>query len=264
MIWRLLDTGKRNGFDNMAIDEAILVVHSRGRNLPTLRFYGWDPPALTLGYFQKPGDTVDFEACRRLGIDVVRRPTGGRAVLHQNEVTYSVIAGEDNPLVAGTVEQSYLRLSRGLLLGLRSLGADVTLNEVRVPAGKGAACFDSPAIYELVVNGRKLAGNAQCRREGCVLQHGALPVVNDPRALFDILRFSSEEAREYQRLRFSQSAISLEEALGRPVESGEVAAALARGFAEALEIELVPGDLSDEELEIADKLSKEKYRVLKL
>ncbi|MFZ5651676.1 MAG: lipoate--protein ligase family protein [Bacillota bacterium] len=261
MNWRLLDTGRRSGFDNMAIDEAILMAHSRGRNPPTLRFYGWDPPALTLGYFQKPADTVDFEACGRLGIDVVRRPTGGRAILHHREVTYSVIARDNNPLVAGTVEQSYLRLSRGLLMGLRKLGADVALNEARRPAGKGPACFDSPALYEMVVNGRKLAGNAQCRREGCVLQHGALPIVNDSRTLFQILRFPSEEEREEQRLNFSRSAISLEEALGRPVHPGEVTEALARGFAEALEIQLVPGDLTDEEMEIAEKLSKEKYRV---
>lgn len=261
MIWRLLDTGSRNGFDNMAIDEAILMAHSRGKNPPTLRFYGWDPPALTLGYFQKPAGTVDFEECGRLGIDVVRRPTGGRAILHHREVTYSVIARDNNPLAAGTVEQSYLRLSRGLLLGLKRLGLDVALHEAGRRSGKGPACFDSPALYEMVVNGRKLVGNAQCRREGCVLQQGALPIVNDSRTLFKILRFPSEKEREEQRLNFSRGAISLEEALGRPVDSGEVKEALSRGFAGALGIDPVPGDLTDEEMEIAQKLGREKYRV---
>ncbi|MFZ5633127.1 MAG: lipoate--protein ligase family protein [Bacillota bacterium] len=259
MKWRLLDTGRKSGSYNMAVDEAIMLVHSRGGSPPTLRFYGWDPPAVTLGYFQEPEETVDFEACRRLGVDVVRRPTGGRAVLHHEEVTYSIIARDDNPVVCGSVAESYLRLSRALVLGLGRLGVEVSLNEAGEPALKGAACFDGAALYELVAGGRKLAGNAQCRRHGCVLQHGALPLVHDARTLFQVLRFQSEQLREEQRQRFCQRATSLEEALGRPASPSEVIRALAGGFTEALGIELEPGELTAEEVCLAEKLGKEKY-----
>ncbi|MCL6611247.1 MAG: lipoate--protein ligase family protein [Peptococcaceae bacterium] len=259
MKWRLLNTGYGNGFENMAIDEAILMVHARGGNPPTLRFYGWKPPALSLGYFQNPEETVDFKACRRLGVDVVRRPTGGRAVLHDKEVTYSIIAREDNPAVRGTVPESYLRLSRGLILGLGRLGVEVSCNGDGGPAPKGPACFDSPALYELVAGGRKLAGNAQARKHGCVIQHGALPLVNDAGTLFAVLKFSSEAEREEQRRRFTERSASLEEVMGRRVPPGRVIQALAEGFAEALGIDLEPGGMTEEELLTAERLVREKY-----
>lgn len=260
MKWRLLNTGDRNGFDNMAIDEAILQVHALGETPPTLRFYGWFPPAISLGYFQIPDQTVDLEACGRLGVDVVHRPTGGRAVLHHEEVTYSVVAREDNPAVRGTVAESYLRLSRGMILGLGGLGAKVSLHQAGGTARKGPACFDGPALYDLVAGGRKLVGSAQGRKLGCVLQHGALPLSDGAGILFAVLKFPSEPQREEQRRRFAEGATSLEEVLGRPVSPGEVVPALAGGFVEALGIELVPGFLTDEEERIAGGLRREKYR----
>lgn len=243
----------------MAIDEAIMLLQAGGVSPPTLRFYGWSPPAVTLGYFQKPGETLDLEACRRLGVDVVRRPTGGRAVLHDREVTYSIIAPEENPAVRGTVSESYLRLSQGLVLGLRLLGLEVSRNQDSGPAAKGPACFEGPGLYELMVNGRKLAGNAQCRKGGCVLQHGALPIVNDSHTLFRLLQFRSEALREEKRLIYCQKATSLEETLGRPVDPQEVIAALAGGFSTALGIDLEPEELNDEELDMALKIKWEKY-----
>lgn len=259
MKWRLLDTGCRSGFENMAIDEAIMEIISMGQAPPTLRFYGWDPPALTLGYFQDPGETVELEACRRFGIDVVRRPTGGRAVLHSREVTYSIIAREDNPAVQGTVSESYRRLSRGLILGLSSLGAEVRLSGGGENASGGPACFDSPAPYELVAGGRKLAGSAQGRRNGVVLQHGALPLENDAATLFSLLKFPTVAQREKQMQRYTRKATSLEEVLGRPVSPDVVVQALARGFAGALGIELEPGDLTDAEEREVKRLLQEKY-----
>ncbi len=262
MKWRLLATGCRSGSENMAVDEALMVAHARGDSPPTLRFYGWSPPALTLGYFQDPEAVVDFDACRRLGIDVVRRPTGGRAVLHGREATYSLVAAEDNPAVRGTVAESYLRLSRGLVLGLGGLGAVVAINGSGTSAAGGAACFDSPSIYELTAGGRKLAGSAQCRKWGCVLQHGALPLSMDTGVLFKILRFPSESEREYQLRTFSSKATCLEEVLGRPVSLEEVIDALARGFAGALGMDLEPGGLTDGEARLARELAGSKYRPL--
>lgn len=259
MNWRLLDTGARSGFENMAIDEAILLSHARGDTPPTLRFYGWSPPALTLGYSQDPGETVDLAACRRLGIDVVRRPTGGRAVLHGSEVTYSVAAREDNPAVSGTVLESYLRLSRGLALGLGLLGVRAVLSLAAGPAARGPACFDGPAPHELTAGGKKLAGSAQARKMGCVLQHGALPLAADAQTLFSVLRFSSEAEREERHRSFSRRSTCLEEVLGRPVSPAEVIPALVRGIAEALGIELEPGDLTAGEVEMSRRLAAEKY-----
>jgi len=126
-------------------------------------------------------------------------------------------------------------------------------------AAKGPACFEGPGLYELTVNGRKLAGNAQCRKGGCVLQHGALPIVNDSHTLFLLLQFRSEALREEKRLVYCQKATSLEEALGRPVHPREVIAALAEGFSTALGIDLEPGGLNDEELDMALKIKWEKY-----
>jgi len=192
-------------------------------------------------------------------VDVVRRPTGGRAVLHDREVTYSIIALEENPSVRGTISESYLRLSQGLVLGMRLMGLEVSRIGAGRPAEKGPACFEGPGLYEIAVNGRKLAGSAQCRRGGCVLQHGALPIVNDSLTLFSLLQFSSESLREEKRLIYCQKATSLEEALGRPVDPKEIISALAEGFSRTLGIVLEPGELTSEEKELAQRIKCEKF-----
>lgn len=118
--WRLLKTGFADGATNMAIDEAILLAVAEGKAPPTLRFYGWEPPCLSIGYSQSMGE-VDVDRCRKAGIGLVRRPTGGRAILHADELTYSVVAPQTEPRVAGGVIESYRRLSLGLVAGLRAL-----------------------------------------------------------------------------------------------------------------------------------------------
>ncbi|HSM54625.1 MAG TPA: biotin/lipoate A/B protein ligase family protein [Candidatus Sulfomarinibacteraceae bacterium] len=261
--WRLLDTGWLDGASNMAIDEAIMQGIAAGESPPTLRFYGWQPPCLSLGYAQ-PWDVVDEAACRRRGWDVVRRPTGGRAILHIDELTYSICAPEDEERVRGGILHSYRQLSDGLaeglkLLGLRPSRAQPPDGAAAGGAGKGAACFDRPSNYEITVNGRKLVGSAQARKEGVVLQHGALPLHGDITRIALALAAEDEEQRAAIAAGLLEDAITLEESLGRRAGYEEVADGLARGFAAALNLALEEGGLSDAEQARAATIRAEKY-----
>ncbi len=259
--WRLLITPPTDGATNMAIDEAVLHALADGMGRPTLRFYQWIPPCLSLGY-NEPSADVDEAACARLGYTWVRRPTGGRAILHTDELTYSVTAAESEPRVAGSIVESYRQLSAGLLAGLRALGADVfqAQTEKVVNPDQGAACFDTPSNYEITVDGRKLVGSAQVRRRGIVLQHGALPLTGDLTRIFNCLRLDGGEAdRRSARAALVAHACTLEEALGRIVSFEEAAQALTRGFAGALSLHLEATGLTDYERELAERLRRDQY-----
>jgi lipoate-protein ligase A len=263
--WRLLITPPTDGATNMAIDEALLHALADGKGRPTLRLYQWVPPCLSLGY-NEPSADVDEAACARLGYTWVRRPTGGRAILHTDELTYSVTAAESEPRVAGSIVNSYRQLSAGLLAGLRALGADVfqAQTEKVVNPDQGAACFDTPSNYEITVDGRKLVGSAQVRRRGIVLQHGALPLTGDLTRIFNCLQLDGDETARHSAQEAAQAALlahacTLEEALGRVVPFEEAAQALARGFASALNLRLEAAGLTDYEQELAERLRRDQY-----
>ncbi|MEM7125265.1 MAG: biotin/lipoate A/B protein ligase family protein [Chloroflexota bacterium] len=187
--WRLIvEDVPRSGPANMAIDQAIAESAAEGTSPPTLRFYRWSPPAVSIGRYQ-PSSEIDFDAATNLGYEVVRRSTGGRAILHIDELTYSVAASRDEPRVQGSVMDSYLRLSNGLLAGLANLGVHADKADAHVRAGKdvSAACFEVPSAYEITVEGRKLIGSAQSRRRNYVLQHGTLPLKGDITRLLSVL-----------------------------------------------------------------------------
>jgi lipoate-protein ligase A len=252
--WRMVSTAKHDGPTNMAIDEAILVAVSEGRSPPTIRFYGWRPPCVSIGYGQCMRGVIDLGACVERGYDWVRRPTGGRAVLHIDELTYSVTAPQAEPRVRGDIVSSYRRLSRGLVAGLRYLGAKVHQAEGEEVEGAGsAACFDVPSHYEVTALGRKLVGSAQMRKRGVVLQHGALPLRGDVGRLADVLALSEEECQAL-RAKLRARAIALDEALGRLVSWEEAMEALAVGFGQALKLVLVRADLASHELAAATRL----------
>jgi lipoate-protein ligase A len=253
--WRWLDTGVADGPTNMAIDEAILCAVAVGLALPTLRFFAWQPPCLSLGQAQPFAD-VDWAACLARGYDVVRRPTGGRAILHTDELTYSVAAPEAEPRVAGGIVESYRRLSEGLLEGLRLMG--VPGIEAHHPEAAGNSpgepvCFESPSTYEITVANKKLVGSAQVRREGVVLQHGTLPLAGDIARICDALASHPDPRRVRTR------ATTVESVLGRPVSFHKAAEAIARGFASALNLELTPGDLLPQERAWAGAFRRERY-----
>ena len=253
--WRLILDDQADGATNMAVDEAILTAVVEGRRPPTLRFYRWSPPCLSLGRSQPLAD-VDRAACARAGVDVVRRPTGGRAILHTDELTYSLALPQNDPRAAGGVVESYRRLSEGLLAGLQRLGVEARQARPPKPAGAASAiCFETPSDYEITVAGRKLVGSAQWRARGGVLQHGSLPLHGDLARIVDYLALPPEE-RASQREQVHRRALTLAEALGRIVPFAGAAQALAAGFAQALHLALTPAPLSEEEQALAADLRR--------
>lgn len=258
--WRYLPYAVYTGAENMAIDEAILLSLNKEHPLPTLRFYGWNPATLSLGYAQSYAKEVEVEACRAAGLDVVRRPTGGRAVLHQYELTYSVIAPETEEKVAGTVIESYLKISQALLAGFQALGIPAEMvAHANMKEQSSAACFDAPSWYELVVDGRKLVGSAQVRKDGILLQHGSIILHFDADLLFRVLKFPSEEARRRLLQSFRRKACALDEVWPRPVSIEALEISICRGFEQVMGLKLVEGTLSQEEESLLPELTA-KYR----
>jgi lipoate-protein ligase A len=257
--WRLIVDGAADGARNMSVDEAILGAVVEGRRPATLRLYAWSPPCLSLGRNQRLGD-VDLEACRAAGIDVVRRPTGGKGILHVDELTYSVTLPPGDPRAAGDVVEGYRRLSEGLLAGLRRLGVAVVPadGEIRGRGQPGPVCFETPSNHEITAGGRKLVGSAQWRARGGVLQHGSLPLEGDITRIVEYLAFAEPERRA-QRQALRARACTLEAALGLRVPFADAARSLAQGFAEALDLMLIPGALSPEEETQVDELRRARY-----
>jgi lipoate-protein ligase A len=239
------------------VDEAILTAVIEEDSPPTLRFYAWSPPCLSLGRNQPLAD-ADLAACRALGIDVVRRPSGGRAILHTDELTYAVMMLQTDPRSAGGVLSSYRRLSQGLLAGLRRLGVDANQAGGQKKGEPTAICFETPSDYEITVGGRKLVGSAQWRAQGGVLQHGSLPLYGDLGRIVACLTLEQEE-RARQRACLQSRALTLEEARGRPVTFEETAQALAEGFAQTLNLSLAPGELRAEERAAAAARRRTRY-----
>jgi lipoate-protein ligase A len=252
--WRLLNTHHLDGATNMAIDEAISRAVQADLVPPTLRFFGWRPACLSLGQAQ-PGGDVDQAACRAAGVDVVRRPTGGRAILHTDELTYSITAPEREPRVAGTIVESYKRLSEGLLNGLALMG--VPTRQVEQPDNhdrdQGPVCFEVPSNYEIVFDGKKLVGSAQMRKSGVVLQHGTIPLHGD------IARISLYLAQHPASERVRQRAATVEAAIGRVVDYDTAARLMAQGFAAALNLQFETSELIPEERAWTVELRREKY-----
>jgi lipoate-protein ligase A len=245
--WRSIVDGEADGATNMAVDQAILEAVVEGASQPTLRFYAWAPPCLSLGRGQPLAD-VDQDACRAAGVDIVRRPTGGRSILHTDELTYSASLLQSDARAEGGVVESYRRLSEGLLAGLGRLGVRVAQSVSRGPGSVAdtAVCFETPADYEITSGGRKLVGSAQWRSRGGVLQHGTLPLYGDLTRIVDYMVLPDAE-QSAQRRRLHLQALTLEEARGQRVSFAAATQALIAGFARALELTLLPGELTSSE-----------------
>lgn len=261
--WRLLITPPLDGATNMAIDEAIVHALAEGNGLPTLRFFQWQPPCLSLGYNQHWSE-VDEAAIERLGYTWTRRPTGGKAILHTDEATYSLMIPQDDPRIEGGIVASYRVLSFGLLRGLEKLGVQAeqaTKEDVlaqRQAARGGPVCFDTPSRYEITWQGQKLIGSAQLRRKKIVLQHGTLPLYGDLNRIIDVLKLPEDERRQ-QRALLPRRATTLERVLGKVVPRDTVIAALTQGFAAQLNVTLKEMPLSTREQELAEQLRAEQY-----
>jgi lipoate-protein ligase A len=258
--WRLLITPPGRGAWNMALDESILEHIGRGGSLPTLRLYAWDPACLSLGHAQPFAD-VDIARLQERGWEVVRRLTGGRAILHTDEITYSVIAPSDEPRVAGTVLESYNRLAGALLLAVQKMDLPVEMKEGKAvdTAVPNPVCFEVPSTYEITVNGKKLIGSAQARRKEGVLQHGSLPLTGDLTRICQALVFENKSARETASQRLLTRATTVESALRQPVSWQMAAEAFVHAFETKLGLTLERGELSELECKRTEELVREKY-----
>ena len=256
----------------MAVDEAIAAAVARGDQPPTLRFYGWEPPAVSLGYHQTLDDGIDSEATVQRGYDIVRRPTGGRAILHADELTYSFCVRQDGIRGGQSTMKSYREISRGIIAGLELLGADVSLGadddgpgpnfsgqDTFATEGADAAkpiCFAKTARCDLQAAGRKVVGSAQVRRHGGILQHGSIPITID---LEDQVAVMPGSDGRVSRQVLAGAAMSVSELLGREIGYEELREAVARGFALTFGIAPDEADLSPEERAEAQRLHAEKY-----
>jgi lipoate-protein ligase A len=226
--WRLINLEVNDAYLNMAIDEALYRLRSQGKAPNTLRLYRWNPSAVSIGYFQILEQEVSIEDCTQLGVDIIRRMTGGGAVYHsyEGEITYSIIVDQAHPKIPNDIIQSYERLCQGLVIALQTL---------KLPA-------EFKPINDIEVNGKKISGNAQTRRRGIVVQHGTLLLDTDIRTMFRLLKIVTTIRRE----------------IGY-IDAKEVEQALIQGFTQALDVTFVPGQLSDEERRLANQLKTEKY-----
>lgn len=259
--WRLLKHEPARGAWNMALDEAILEASAAGESLPTLRLYAWQPACLSLGHGQPLAD-VDMERLSNHGWDVVRRPTGGRAILHTDELTYAVIGPKDEPRLVGDILTSYKRISGALMAALAIIGLPVQA-QPQSPSlpnrSPDPVCFEVPSNYEITAGGKKLVGSAQARRAEGVLQHGTLPLHGDLSRITQALVYASETERRQAAEKLLARATTAESVLGRSVSWEEAAEAFVQAFSERLDLNLEIGEISEGEKQRAQQLVVEKY-----
>jgi lipoate-protein ligase A len=256
MAWRLLDFQNCDIFENMAIDESIFHETIKNRKHPTIRFYSSRPAAVSIGYFQDMRKEVNIEKCHRAGIDVVRRITGGKSVFHCNEITYCVVAGDQEKIFPSDISGTYKVISKCIARGLAYLGIRADLAEGgRVGAGEGlkSCCFSVPSKNELLVEGLKICGSAQVRRRGGFLQHGSLLLAFDPGEIASLL-LPARTPEQVEKLREAVTAIN--EELVSPVDVQEICLQLKRGFTDELGIKLVEETLTPAEETLKNELMK--------
>ncbi|MDQ3856333.1 MAG: lipoate--protein ligase family protein [Chloroflexota bacterium] len=262
-LWRLLCSPPATGARNMAVDEALLRSTLEDPSLRTLRLYTWDPACYSIGRFQR---AVELNERARLqpGSTWVRRPTGGRALYHGPELTYSLIAPVSEPLVSGTVLESYRKIAEPLLVGLRLLGVQVTLAPPRAAARgpSDPSCFNTASAYELTWRGRKLVGSAQYRHHHVLLQHGSILLDDPSERLVEGLEFAGEAERQAALEVGRARLATMQEALGRTIQPREVAGAVAQSFAECWALDPQPSGLTQPEEDQARGLEREQYSSL--
>ncbi len=257
--WRLINSGFLSGAMNMALDEALLHSVAKGSSEPILRFYRWSPATVTLGYAQSVFSDIDLDVCRDAGLDVVRRSTGGRAVLHDQEVTYSVIAPFNSETFGSSVLDCYRVISEVLLKVLHKLNLPAQLVPGKAKGGQQnaakAVCFSAPSQYELVIEGRKVAGSAQKRHGQFFLQHGSIPLEMDLALLGNVLKanVNPETAGALDMVGW----LNLWAGNGLTVEALE--GLIAEEFAKQMRISWVESSPTHEEVLAAESWATEKF-----
>jgi len=236
--WRLLPLRIDDAFTSMAIDEALLKLNAEGRSPNTIRFWRWLPSTVSIGCFQSLEREVDLEVAKKYGVDVVRRITGGGAVFHDHdgELTYSLVCKQGD--VPDDIIESYRLICGGLVQGLGHLGLQAEFKPVN----------------DVQVNGKKISGSAQTRRCGSVLQHGTILISPDVRMMFELLKVSPEKISDKFIASVYERVTTVERELGRKPTFDEARAAMVSGFADALDVDFVEGELAQEELGLAEQI----------
>lgn len=261
--WRFLNTGLQDGYTNMAIDEVLTTKTVPADKSSIFRVYGWKPYAISLGYNQDRNE-LNLKKCKRDGIDVVRRPTGGRAVFHAEEITYSVIIPKDSAFFSQDILTTYNRISQGLLAGLQLAGVKAELVErFAEGAEKSSAyknnipCFSHSAKYEIAVQNKKLVGSAQRRYENAILQHGSILVGKYHLRLAEYIQQLNEEQAQNFKNAMERKTISISEILQANISSDKLIWALKTGFQQHFQIHFFEGQLtSQEKSEIKKNIGK--------
>ena len=248
---RLIDTGFNDAFANMAIDEALAINCKE----PILRIYQWKPKAVSIGYNQNMQKEINSEFCRKNNIDVVRRITGGKAVFHENELTYSFIIPEKLNLLPQNIVESYKIIANALVIALKKIGINANIRKINEKINT-PICFNSSSWHELTVNGRKISGSAQRRFEGKMLQHGPISIDFDYKTN-SLLFKSNNEIDNIDNLKKRITSISNE--LNKEIDIKKLKDALRHGFEKNFDFGIVADSLNNDEKLLATKLLKEKY-----
>ena len=252
--WRVIEDEPKDGEANMAIDRALFKSCESGITPPTLRLYSWERPTLTVGYAQDFNNEINVDRCRQLGIQIVRRPTGGRALLHNHEVTYSFTAPIPHPKFPSSLFGAYKTIAEALLEGLKEMGL---CNAVLASGGRtqegsiphrSPSCLSSISHWEIEVRGAKLIGSAQRRTKGAFLQHGSILLGLDRTLLNSLFKYSTDDKRCRSMDILNNKVVTLPECLGKDVACNEVFQALKKGFSRVLQGNWTPGCLSSLEL----------------
>jgi lipoate-protein ligase A len=267
MKWNYLVTLDKAPSFNMALDEYLMLKAGKSGNCkPLLRFYSWEPPAISIGYNQK-SEMFDLKKILDAGIEFVRRITGGRAVLHHRELTYSIIAKSNDPVLGRTITETYKAVGRAFVHGLKLAGIDCAMEKSTGGPGRRARdaappCFASTARYEVVAGGKKLLGSAQKRTKNFVLQHGSLLLDYPEKSVADYLNLNAVQKKEYDRQE-RENAVTLKEC-GRVYEhTTDLACLLKKGFEESLGLEFTEYSLNKTDLHGIKELEENRYNTNK-
>jgi lipoate-protein ligase A len=258
--WRLIIDQPASGSWNMAVDDALLEAAQGDSYIPTLRLYSWNPPCLSLGHAQHIRE-VNREALIKMGWDLVRRPTGGRAILHIDELTYSITGNTEQPILKGGILESYQKISQTFIQMLQKYSLDPRSREESQQAKNQVepVCFEIPSNYEITVAGKKIIGSAQARRKNAILQHGAIPLTGDISRIIKVLAYSDEDSRKNAALRVLSRATTIENQTGKSISWHQSAMDLVRAFEETHNLFLIKGELTAEEAVSAKRIELEKY-----
>jgi lipoyl(octanoyl) transferase len=251
--WRFMGGDLADGAYNMAEDMACLQSCEQGFSPPTIKLYGWKKPTLTIGYSQQPGKLINLEKARKFGIPIIRRPTGGRVILHCEELTYSLIAPNNHPLLGEDLKSSMCVISEMLTNCLVKLGCSRDDIQFALPSKSGnqsgPACFSLANHYELTCRGKKIMGSAQRRMKRAFLQHGSLILKFDRPFLNSLLFFKSPQLAQDNLIKLTESSISIDEYFGETISFKQAVKVFKEGFAYFLRSRLTPGTLTDRETE---------------